>query len=166
MLCRSIHLHALQVDGWCSGGTAPLRAQVLQKSNSGCFGFGSMVTAGEAGLDLLPGCLVVDPGVTGGAPAGPGFDFVAGGVPEVYFEDFVVQYDALVAGLPASLAAGYQRHAFLEVRFLQLKQRWKFGNPDFYLKLEDFTKIHQDSPTTSGGVSIFCDFRRSMCSTA
>lgn len=86
-----------------SGGTAPLCAQVLQKSHSGCLGSGSMVIAGDAGLELLPGCLVVaGPGVTGGAPAGPGFDFVAGGVPEVYLEDFGAQHDVLVAGLPVS----------------------------------------------------------------
>lgn len=61
------------------------------------------VTAGDAGLELLPGCLVVaGPGVTGGAPAGPGFDFVAGGVPEVYLENFGVQHDVLGAGLPVT----------------------------------------------------------------
>lgn len=59
-----------------------------------------MVMAGDAGLELLPGCLVVGPGATGGAPAGPGFDFVAQGVPDVYLEDFGVQHEALVAGLP------------------------------------------------------------------
>lgn len=122
--------------------------------------------AGDAGLEVLPGCLVVGPGATEGAPAGPGFDCVAPGVPEVYLEEFGVQRDALVAGPPVSLAAVYQQREFLEVRFLQLKQRQRFGNLDFYLQLDDFTKIHPYSPTTSGGGSSFCDFRRSMCSTA
>lgn len=138
----------------------------MQKSYNGCFGSGSMVMAGDADLELLPGCLVVGPGGTGGALAGPEFDFVARGVPEVYLEDFGVRHDSLVAALPAPSAAGYQGHAFLEVHFLQLKQRQKFGNSDFYLQLDDLTKIHQYSPTTSGGGSSFCDFRRSMCSTA
>lgn len=82
-------------------GSAPPRAQVLQKSHSGCLAAGSMVIAADAGLELLPGCLAVaGPGATGGAPAGPGSDFVAGGVPEVYLENFGVQHDVLVAGLP------------------------------------------------------------------
>lgn len=64
---------------------------------------GVWVIAGDAGLELLPGCLVAaGPGATGGAPAGPGFDFVAGGVPEVYLENFGVQHGVLVAGLPVS----------------------------------------------------------------
>lgn len=122
--------------------------------------------AGDAGLELLAGCLVVGPGATGGAPAGPGFDCVAPGVPEVYLEQSGVQHDALVAGLPVSLAAVYRQRGFLEVRYFQLKQRQRLANPDFYLQLVDFLKIHPYSPTTSGGGSSFCDFRRSMCSTA
>lgn len=126
-----------------------LCALKCRKSLSGCFGSGSMVMAGDAGLELLPGGLVVGPGATGGAPAGPGFDFVAQGVPEVYLEDFGVQHDALVAGLPVSSAAGDQQHAFLEVRFLQLKQRQRFENPEFYLQLR---QLYKDSPVLTNNL--------------
>lgn len=137
---------------------------MLLKSHNGCLGSGTRVIAGDAGLEWLPGCLVGGPGVTGGTPAGPGFDFAVGGVPEVYREDFGDQRDAPVAALPVSSAAGDRRREFLEVRFLQLKHRWRFGIPDFHLWTAFETR--QYSPTTSGGGSSFCDFRRSMCSTA
>lgn len=104
--------------------------------------------AGDAGLELLPGCLVVGPGATGGAPAGPGFDFVAQGVPEVYLEDFGVQHDVLVAGLPVSSAAGYQRRALLEVRFLQLKETevWKSR----FLPVS--RRLYKDSPVLTNNL--------------
>lgn len=87
--------------------------------------------AGDAGLEWLPGCPAGGLGVTGGTPAGPGFDFAVGGGPEVCREDLGARRDAPVAALPVS--SGYQRREFLEVRFLQLKHRWRFGVPDFYL---------------------------------
>lgn len=117
-------LHLLHVDAQYPGGAAPLSAQVLLKSHNGCFGSGSRVTAGDAGLERLPGCPVGGPGVTGGTPAGPGFDFAVRGVPE----DFGVRRDALVAALHVSSAAGYQRREFLGVRFLQMKHRRRFGS--------------------------------------
>lgn len=89
--------------------------------------------AGDSGLERLPGCLAGGSGVTGGAPAGPGFDFVVGGVPEVYLEDLGEQGDALVVGLHASSAAGCQWHAILGARFHQLKHRRRFGIPDIQL---------------------------------
>lgn len=105
-----------------------LSAQVMLKSHNGCLGSGSRVTAGDAGLERLPGCPVGGPGVTGGTPAGPGFDFAARDVPEVYREDFGVRRDALAAAFHASWVAGYQRREFLGLRFLQLKHRRRFGS--------------------------------------
>lgn len=114
-------------------GFAPLDAPVLLKSHNGCSGSGTRVTACDAGLEWLPGCLAGGRGATGETPAGPGSDFAVGGVPEVCREDFGGRRDALVAALPASSAAGYQRREFQEVRFLQLKHRWRFGVADFHL---------------------------------
>lgn len=80
---------------------------MLQKSHSGCSSSDSIVMAGYAGLVQLPGSLVADPGVSGGALAGPGFDFVVHGVPEVYLG---VQIDALVVGPLVQDATGCQLH--------------------------------------------------------
>lgn len=54
---------------------------------------------------------MADPGVSGGAPAGPGFDFAVHGDPEVYLEE---QTDALVVGHLVEDVTGFLLHDPLE----------------------------------------------------
>lgn len=65
--------------------------------------------AGYAGLVQQLGSQVADPGVPGGARAGPGF--VVPAVPDVYLE---VQLDALVVGPLVQDVTGRQPHVPLE----------------------------------------------------
>ena len=55
----------------------------------------------------LPGGLVADSGVSGGAPAGPGFDFAVHCDPEVCLEE---RPDALVLGPLVDDVTGFQLH--------------------------------------------------------
>lgn len=87
--------------------------EVLQKSGSGGSSSDSIVMAGYAGLVRLLGGLVADPGVSVGDLAGPGFDFVVHGVPEVYLEELGVQVDALVGGPLVQDATGCRLHVSL-----------------------------------------------------
>lgn len=66
--------------------------------------------AGYAGLVQHLGSPVADPGVSGGALAGPGFDFVVHAVPEVYLEELELQVDALVVGPLVQDVTGCQLH--------------------------------------------------------
>lgn len=101
---------------------------MLQKSGSGRSSSYSIVMAGYAGLVLLLGGLVADPGVSEGDPAGPGLQLVVHGVPEVYLEEHGVQVHVLVVGHLAHNAAGCRTHASLGQRFLPLltKKRGSF----------------------------------------
>lgn len=73
--------------------------------------------AGYAGLVQLLGGLVAGPGVSGGAHAVSGHDFVVHGVPEV----LGVQPDALVVEPLVQDATGCPIYASLGQHFLQLE---------------------------------------------
>lgn len=96
--------------------------QVLQKSGCGGSSCDSIFMAGYAGLVQLLGGLVAGPGVSGGAHAVSGHDFVVHGVPEV----LGVQLDALVVEPLVQDATGCPIYASLGQHFLQLKRRRSF----------------------------------------
>lgn len=91
--------------------------EVLQKSHSGCPSSDSIVMAGCAGLVRLPGVLAADPGVSGGVLAGPGFDFVVRGVPEVFLD---LEVGAPAVGRLVRDVTGCHRGVLLGWRFHRL----------------------------------------------